>query len=193
MKIPVLIALWLASVVAGLGILLSYKQTEGAAAVAPRTWPQGSTIELEDERATLVMLLHPRCPCSKASIEELAKLMTRTRGLFAAHAIFALPENAGEDWSKSELARRAEEIDGLTVHFDPGGVEARRFGAFVSGQTELYARDGALLFSGGLTPSRGHMGDNKGSAEIERLVGSKEKHAGVETSKVFGCELKDPP
>ncbi len=195
MKIALLIVVWLSSVAGGMGLLLQYKQTPGKVAEAPSVWPEGSVVKLHPERATLVMLLHPRCPCSRASVEELAKLLTRAGGSLDAHAIVVLPKEHNEDWEKSDLAVRASELSGLRVHMDPGGTEARKFGAFTSGQTELYTPLGQLLFSGGITPSRGHMGDNRGASEIERLAlmpGQRRADEKLETSKVFGCDLNDP-
>ena len=73
---------------------------------------------------------------------------------------------------------------------DDDGREARLFHAATSGQAVLYDPQGRLLFSGGITASRGHSGDNAGRSSIVSLV-----HAGVpdrtETS-VFGCPLFDP-
>src|SRR5712691_5642885 len=59
-----------------------------------------------------------------------------------------------------------------------------------SGQTVLYDSQGRLLFSGGITGSRGHSGDNAGRSSIVSLV-----NAGVADQKetiVFGCPLFNP-
>jgi hypothetical protein len=71
---------------------------------------------------------------------------------------------------------------------DDDAVEARRFGVFTSGQSLLYAPDGALLFSGGITASRGHAGDNAGIAAIAALA--RGRGAATTETPVFGCALR---
>jgi hypothetical protein len=73
------------------------------------------------------------------------------------------------------------------VIFDPDGVEARRFGAETSGHTLLFAGDGRLLFSGGITASRGHAGDNAGESVIVALVNN--QTPALTRTLVFGCSL----
>ena len=72
---------------------------------------------------------------------------------------------------------------------DPDGAESRRFGARTSGHVCLYAADGRLLFSGGVTDSRGHAGDGVGADAVVALVGG--GTAGTERTLVFGCLLTD--
>lgn len=79
--------------------------------------------------------------------------------------------------------------------FDPDGVEARRFGAETSGHTLLFGADGHLLFSGGITASRGHSGDNDGENAIVALLNH--QIPALTRTLVFGCSLahsikKDP-
>src|SRR5262249_49694269 len=130
----------------------------------------------------------------RASVTELAKLLTRLPGKFSVRVLMTLPEEAGPDWQNQELAASARAIQGVEVVDDLGSIEARRFHAHTSGQTLLFTPRGDLLFSGGLTPSRGHQGDNFGSAELERLARLDMKHLSPETpstSKVYGCALFD--
>ena len=58
----------------------------------------------------------------------------------------------------------------MRVVNDVEGVEARRFGAQTSGTTSLYSPDGRLLFSGGITSSRGHEGDNAGEDALTQAI-----------------------
>ena len=73
---------------------------------------------------------------------------------------------------------------------DGDGREARLFQAVTSGQTILYDSHGRLLFSGGITASRGHSGDNAGRSAIVSLVNA-EVPDRTETL-VFGCPLFTP-
>ena len=133
------------------------------------------------------MLAHPHCPCTAASVGELAQIMARLQGKVAAYVLFVKPKEAGRDWDDTSLRRSAEAIPGVNVVFDPDGVEARRFGAETSGHTLLFAADGRLLFSGGITASRGHAGDNAGERAIVALVNN-QTPARTQTL-VFGCSL----
>jgi hypothetical protein len=71
---------------------------------------------------------------------------------------------------------------------DEKGTEAAKFVAETSGHTLVFDREGTLLFSGGITASRGHAGDNAGeSAVLAALRG--ETMAQLRTP-VFGCLLQ---
>ena len=182
--------LWLIAVGAGLWVLFHYETSPGEAARPPVQWPAESEIPRAPGRATLVMVAHPHCPCTRASIGELALLMARLQGQVPAYVLFLKPTGVAEDWPKTDLWRSSAAIPGVTVMGDEGGVEAARFRATVSGQTFLYDVNGRLLFSGGITASRGHSGGNAGRSAIVHLV-TKGVAERTQTS-VFGCSLHDP-
>ncbi len=181
--------LWVFAVGAGLGILWGYENTPGASANPPALWPADSRIQRATDRVTLVMLAHPHCPCTRASMGELASLMAHSQGRITAYVLFLKPAGFSGDWEKTDLWQSAANIPGVKAIIDEGGVEARRFNAATSGQTVLYDAEGRLLFSGGITGSRGHSGDNAGRSAIVSLVNA----GAAETSEtfVFGCPLFD--
>ena len=113
--------------------------------------------------------------------------MARLQGKVAAYVLLVKPNESGPDWEDTNLRRSAEAIPGVKVIFDPDGMEARRFGAETSGHTLLFGVDGHLLFSGGITASRGHAGDNAGESAIVALV-NHQTPARTQTL-VFGCAL----
>lgn len=178
---------WLSLVAVGLGFLWGYENTPGIAAESPRHWPAESRIQLAPDRATLVMLAHPHCPCTRASIGELASIMAHSQGRLSAYVLFIKPEGFTQDWNETDLWQSASNIPGVKVILDGNGKEAQLFHAATSGQTVLYNSKGSLLFSGGITGSRGHFGDNAGQASIVSLVNSAIPDQ-TETS-VFGCPL----
>jgi hypothetical protein len=104
--------------------------------------------------------------------------------------VFVRPAGATEDWTDTESWRAAASIPGVTPMLDDGGEAARAFGSVTSGHVLLYAPDGHLLYSGGITGARGHEGDNEGRqavlAVIEGFTPQTERHP------VFGCGLEDP-
>src|SRR5205085_5189699 len=69
---------------------------------------------------------------------------------------------------QSQLWRDAAAIDGVTCLVDSTAIASRIFGARTSGQVFLYDQNGALRFSGGITPSRDHRGNNAG---IDAITG----------------------
>jgi len=180
-------ALWLAALALGGRALWSFQTTPGAAATAQGSWPAASRLPRDPSRATLVMVAHPRCACTRASIAELGALMQRLRGRVSAHVVFVRPTGTSAGWEESDTWRAAQGIPGVTVWRDEGGVEAARFAARTSGQVLLYDRAGRLIFSGGITPIRGHLGDSAGQERIVSLVRTGRSDAA--TSRVFGCAI----
>jgi len=183
--------LWALAVATGLVVLLRYENRPGVAAAPPGRWPAGSHLERATDRATLVMLVHPGCPCSRASIEELDRLMARSRNLVTAHVLVFKPREFPAEWEKTDLWRAAAAIPGVRVRRDDDGGEARLFRAATSGQVVLYDAGGALRFSGGITPSRGHAGDSAGPDAIVAVLTGNAPATGIRTP-VFGCSLHDP-
>jgi hypothetical protein len=180
-------ALWLSIIGAGVGLLWNYESTPGVAAATPERWPADSRIEPAADRATLVMLAHPHCPCTRASINELARLMTQAQGRVTAYVLFVRPRGFSDSWVQTDLWESAAAIPGVTPVLDDNGDEAGRFRAVTSGQTVLYDTAGNLLFSGGITSARGHAGDNAGRAAIVSLLTSDE--AEERDTPVYGCPL----
>src|SRR5688572_11148571 len=72
-----LAVLWVACVSSGGALLWKYAATPGIAATPPEKWPTNSAIARNPDTSTIIMLAHPRCPCTRASIAELAVLMNR--------------------------------------------------------------------------------------------------------------------
>jgi hypothetical protein len=181
--------LWLCAVSTGLWILWGYENTPGAGAKPPVLWPAASRIQRPHDRATLVMMVHPHCPCTRATVGELAEIMAHAQGRLNAYVLFLKPAGFSEDWEKTDLWQSAASIPGVSVMVDDGGTEARLFNSSTSGQSILYDAAGHLLFSGGITGSRGHSGDNAGQSAIVSLVNMKAAER-AETF-VFGCPLFD--
>jgi hypothetical protein len=189
----VAIAVWFASAGTGLFWLMAYDNTPGVGADAPDRWPVGSALTRDPEAPTLVMLAHPRCDCTRASLGELEELLARVKVKPRTFVVFIKPGGTAGGWEQSGTWEQAKRIQGVTVVRDDDGAEARRFGVQTSGQTLLYDARGTLLYSGGTTGSRGKPGENAGRADLVALVdGARRPRA---TRPVFGCPLfaHDPP
>jgi hypothetical protein len=178
---------WLLAALCGLGFMMSYEGTPGVAAAPSTRWPSKSRIQLATDRPTLVMLAHPQCPCTRASIGELNALLAQCKNNVQVNVLFLKPKGAPKDWEKTDLWRSAAAIPGVRAIADEGGVEARRLHVATSGQTLLFNQGGQLLFSGGITAGRGHSGDNAGRDAIVSLVNTGK--AKLHKTSVFGCSL----
>ena len=182
--------LWIVAVAYGQRALLNYDFAAAPPANAPKQWPAQSTLPHSSGVPTIVMVAHPHCPCTRATIEELAVIMTRLHNHATADVVFVHPRGFSDSWEKTDLWESAARIPGVSVLDDLDAVEATRFGARASGQTMLFSSDGKLLFSGGIVPFRGHAGDNPGRAAIVSLVST--GTAKVQQTSAYGCSLHDP-
>jgi hypothetical protein len=181
--------LWSGAVLGGIVALERYKAAPSAQAEAPEQWPAGSALGRDAAKPTLLVFAHPKCPCTRATMKELARLAARLGPAVFVQVELVKPEGTGVDWPKTDLWAQAAAIPGARVAVDDRGVEARRFGSSTSGQVLLYAPGGELLFHGGITIARGHEGDGPGAERIAELV--KTGHTALAEAPVFGCPLHD--
>ena len=177
---------WVGGVVAGFGVAERHAGTPGAPGAAPRSWPAAGNVSRDPSRPTLLLFLHPLCPCSSATIEELARVLAHCGDRLATRVLFVTDPRLGTDWQQGGSWSAVAALPGVTELQDAGGEQARLFGAQTSGQALLFAPDGTLLFAGGLTAGRGHAGDNPGASAVQDLV----LHGrGTACTPVFGCAL----
>jgi hypothetical protein len=180
-------AVWLGAAATGLAVLWKYDNAPGTGAEAPTRWPDASVLAHTAGQPTLILLAHPQCSCTPASLAELAEVLARARTRPRTYVLFLQPQGFSNDWVQSDLWKTAAAIPGVTLVRDDDGREAHRFGSATSGQTLLYDGDGALRFSGGITGSRSHAGDNAGRRSLVALLsGGAPDHT---ATNVFGCPL----
>jgi hypothetical protein len=158
-----------------------------ASHAVPGQWPACPDIPRQPGHFTLVMALHPKCPCSRASVHELENLIAHSDGRLMTTVLFVVPAGAPADWLDTDLFRQANQIPRVRVVVDRDGADAAKFGATVSGQVALYDMQGKLLFAGGITDGRGHEGDNAGFDAIFELA--REHKSAVVATPVYGCPL----
>lgn len=195
-RIPnaLLIGVWLVCVAAAWTGLLVHDRTPGPAATATTgKWPLNSSLHRVPGGPTLVMFAHPRCPCTRASLDELEKIVAqnRDRGL-KAYVVFFSPDASDGAWLKSDITAKASKINGVSVITDPGGRETSVFGAVTSGDLRVYDGNGDLRYSGGITAERGHPGDNDGQRTVTAMlqgVSSKAPFYGARCGPVYGCRI----
>ena len=192
-RIAILLATvaWVFLVGAAFASLIGDSLVPGRPGEAPLAWPAASTLVRDPRHATLVIAIHPRCPCSRATLGELEQIMMRCQGRLSARVLFVRPPELALAWAMTDVYRSARSIPGVTAVIDSAGAECERFGAFTSGQAALYDASGRLAFSGGITGARGHAGANAGENAVVAAVSS--DVPAPATAPVYGCPLWKAP
>ncbi len=104
--------------------------------------------------------------------------------------LFFRPPSAPSEWTRTDLWETVAALPGVVPRVDSAGAEQRRFGASVSGEVFVYLPGGELLFHGGITSARGHVGDNLARSALESYLLRGETPP--QSMPVFGCELYSP-
>jgi len=177
---------WTSTVVAAFSAIRRFESTPGLSADAHATWPASSRVPRATGASTLVMLIHPQCSCSRASIKELEAIIDQSPRSMRTYVLVYRPADAKAGWENTDVYRAATGLRRAQVIVDVDGSEAKRFGGFTSGQTYLYDGDGRLRFTGGITSLRGHEGLNRGRVDVIRIANAQETSA---THPVFGCAI----
>jgi hypothetical protein len=181
---------WVTAIVAGFRVMVDYELRAGGGAVAPEHWPADSGLQRDSRQPHLVMFAHPQCPCSRASVAELAVIMTRCANQLKATVCFFDPDAEPEQWTQSALWRSAAALPGVEVVADRERRIAAKFGSLTSGQAHLFDRDGRRIFSGGITGARGHAGENSGRNFVIALA--RGEVCTPRNTPVYGCSLFEP-
>ena len=184
------VALWSAAVIAGIQRIWSYESTPGGQLSVPATWPVSSLVCVYRERATLMMFVHPLCACTRASLIELREALNAnaTDHAPAVWIVLLSPQGIVKDWHE-HIAAIAQRIPEATIVTDVEGTAADKFGASTSGHVVVYDRAGQLVFSGGITGGRGHVGDNESRRDLIAALRGGDQ---VLEHPIFGCGLDDP-
>lgn len=185
------LVVWIAIAVAGWYRISAYgfSGDQKTIANAPQRWPAESTIVRTERQPTLLLFLHPKCPCSRATVGELERLPALVPNSALPHicVVAAAPRSIGDLWWSSSFLARAARLPNAHLVHDPGGVETALFGARVSGTVLLFDPAGNRLYAGGVTMARGHAGDNAGLQAVTDLL--VDPRAVVSTIPPFGCEM----
>lgn len=165
--------------------LMAYSQQPGDLSRPPL----GSVLgrELDQTRHTLFVAIHPRCPCSSASLYELERLIARSKGRLHVTILVYFPAHEPEQSTPTNTIEAVASRTGIDWERDEDGNIAATMGCRTSGSVVLYNPAGQPLFWGGITSSRGHAGDNAGSDTILEILtqGSSKQMM----TPVYGCSL----
>jgi len=191
-RMRVLVAAWVVAVGLGAKLVLDYSLTPGALGAGVSA-PAEVGVASSPDRFTLVVALHPECPCSRATAEQIDRLAAARPGRIAMHALFLDTETAGAKPEESHLWKRVAAIPGATVNKGRGEAWCGGAAFLTSGEICLFAPDGALRYHGGITESRGHVGNGSSyDAVLAVIDGRTAESAAVAGAPVFGCSLVDP-
>src|SRR5690606_17883819 len=80
-------------------------------------WPADSTLELAGDRASLLLFLHPRCPCSRATVHELTRVIDQLPDADRPQltVIATLPSDAPPDWRETDTVRKVLKLPHSSV------------------------------------------------------------------------------
>jgi len=148
----------------GVGLLsCGIRETLPAQPHSPHPLPAESRIHsLLIEHANHVD--HPHCPARERALVSWP-MMAQAQGRVTAYVLFIKPALA-RGLENTDLWQSAASIPESRSSLTR--LEAGRFHAMTSGQTVLYDAGGRLLFSGGITGSRGHYGTMRDGAPSYR-------------------------
>ncbi|PQO45433.1 hypothetical protein [Blastopirellula marina] len=185
--------LWVIAVVGVLGSMIAYGGMAGAQLPAPKFWPNDTTIARSLDKPTLLVFLHPECPCSRATLDNLEPVIRDRDIAVVVICLGQLDLDSCEDLDHlggchSQL-RRWSQYSNVNLVSDPVGQESDRFGAATSGYCLLFDGKGQLLYRGGVTSSRGHRGANAGVASLTTILDR--SGPATDTYPVYGCPLQE--
>lgn len=191
--------LWLGAIVASFYFLGVYENSPGKLGTIPPKWLKTSQIAITRQKPTLLVFLHPRCPCSQATLGALEIIISRSLNPCEIVVVFYTPKDAKKNWYQTHLFYKTQKISQflqenelsttLRIYTDQEAEEAMKFGVKISGTVLLYDKTHALRFHGGITVSRGHFdsGDNFGVNAIVDILANKPNKM-IQTP-VFGCSI----
>lgn len=179
--------LWCCAVVIGMVAMARFDWTEGRRGRCPDFWPADTTLARSVDRPTLVVALHPLCPCGRATIDLLAEFGAEHPGQLDVLLLFLMTDPPDPAWAQAPAWQAARDIPGTRVIPDPRGIESARLGVLTSGHALLFDPQGKRLFSGGLTLGRGAASAGAGILAIKDAL--RGLAIRFPEAPVFGCDL----
>lgn len=180
---------WSAVIAYGMQQWMVFEYTPGIIDGHPPTWPAASRLRADERSGTLIVFVHPRCACTRATLNKLAVILTDCPNPPSNYVVLSAAGEDSSPESEADLQRRYAEIfPNSHVILDRDGSESKRFGATTSGFILFFNKRGRLRFSGGITPHRG--GEPPCDSE-EQLAGALRdtSAAVVVETPTFGCSL----
>lgn len=188
-----LIVVWLLAIAGGWYVFERHEfaKSDATSAQAVDRWPSDTMLPCDGERPALVLFIHPKCPCSRATLAELERLLAGKSESKAEPlqliVIATVPQNTDEAWWDTATIAKSSALPGARLFVDRAGQEAARFGATTSGTVMYFEASGRCRYAGGITVTRGHEGRSAGGDVVEALV--RGQSVDSRSLPVFGCRL----
>ena len=175
-------AIWLGASVGAIYSLQAYKSQAGP--MTPRASKKVPVNHGPPYR--LVMFVHPKCPCTSASLSELDRIVRRaTRRVQVEVVAVGVSPSDIDDIESSSLAF-ARMIPGAVVRAETPG-EGERLGAGTSGHLAAFDAMNCELFRGGITRARAHYGNSQGGCAVSEIIQG--ASPSLRSRPVYGCQL----
>lgn len=183
------LAAWATLVVAGQALLLEHSTAAGDPGHPPAELPRDVTAALHWDQTQPLLLLaaHPQCPCLPATLAELQRALGTT-SMPTLRVLVHTPSSPPTEWDPAADAELRRTLPAGTAIDDRDGALAAKLGLRTSGHVLLFAADGRLRFTGGVTAGRGHQGDNLAGRTLAAMLADAGKP--LATTAVFGCPLQ---
>lgn len=150
--------------------------------------PHRSTGEISTGPYRLLMFIHPRCPCTTSSLNELHRIVLATTPRPKLEIVVVIEDasNGATDWEQLANVRKARTIPGALVRFNRRS-EAQLYGARTSGHLVVSDSQGNQVYRGGVSRARGHEGTSVGSSCVISILSGQRP---TDTERpVYGCSL----
>ncbi|MCC9601701.1 hypothetical protein LOC67_14170 [Stieleria sp. JC731] len=140
-------------------------------------------------RKCILFFYQPGCPCTVAA----ARNLQRISPLLDPHpdilAFAYQPDNAPSNWLKKRSTETLNRITSTKVIIDTNGKIAGSLGVKTSGHCIVYSKARGVIFSGGLTPLRGHEGTGPSLTQFTHCINDQDEP--FTEWPVFGCSIAD--
>lgn len=180
--------MWTTLLLTGHLVLFEYEMTASPLANTKRIFPAKSIVQMAKGRQNIILFLHPMCPCSMASVDEFHELMRAGEKDSVGTVVAFMPQEMQSEWALQPVFSSLKRIRNVSIVYDTTGAQADIFGATTSGHVLIYDGRGILQFSGGITASRGHSGDNANFELAKKTI--LERNPKFVTTPVLGCALR---
>lgn len=188
------LAAWATLVAVGQALLLEHTTVAGDPGQPPAALPRdlAAALRWDQTQPLLLLAAHPQCPCLPATLAELQRALGATAPP-TLRVLVHTPSSPPPEWdAAADAALRRTLPNGAAID-DRDGALAAALGLRTSGHVLLFATDGRLRFTGGVTAGRGHQGDNRAGRTLAAMLADAGKPQA--STAVFGCPLQadSPP
>src|SRR4051794_9783921 len=109
--VPALVGIaWLIAIGGGFAVLHRYQSTPGSVEASPVCWPLEIPLALEPDRLTVVLAIHPRCSCTRATARALEQLQTTHPGRARLNVLVFKPINTDEKWTSTSTTKSLSRV-----------------------------------------------------------------------------------